>query len=308
MFAFIRYTIYLLVILLCLFALQKLNVDVKGDFWTAVDKLKVFGNSIKNAPPKTNNAIVDDILKKDLIGGLKGTTTIKSFASDTPRVIPQKGMISITGILEYTNAERVKYGLQPFKMNSKLSASAVTKVDDMFAAQYFEHTAPSGKTAADLVRAQGYDFQSVGENLALGEFGTDQKLVQAWMNSPLHRKNILNPKFTELGLAVAKGDFKGDTQWIAVQHFGKPTPNCPTVPATLKENVENEKTALEMEEKELKRMVDEIESDPNQNKGKEYLDTYNARVATYNTRLAALRDLIKEYNLKVDQYNTCLAL
>ncbi len=310
MFAFIRYSIYLILILLCLFFLQKLGVDVKAGFWKSVDQVKVFSKSIGDAPEKKDNAAIDDILKQDLIGSLNGSSpVVKSYISSPtgiPSVSEGKGM-SIEGVLKYTNLERQKYGLQPLRLTTKLSESALAKVDDMFALQYFEHISPTGKSASDLVRAAGYDFQSVGENLALGDFGTDKKLVEAWMNSPSHRKNLLNPKFTEIGLAVAKGTYKGDRQWLAVQHFGKPSPICESIPASIKNTIDTQKNTLETEEQALKKMAEEIESDPNQNKGPEFLNQYNTRVAEYNASLATLRDLIKDYNVRIEAYNTCLS-
>jgi uncharacterized protein YkwD len=283
-----------------------MHVDVKAGFWKVVDNVKIFSKSVYSAPDKKDNAVINDILKQDFIGGLKASTTVKAYASDKEVSPAKESLMSIAGVLKYTNIERAKAGLQPLKINAKLSSSAIVKADDMFTLQYFEHTSPTGKTAADLVRAEEYDFQSVGENLALGDFGTDQKLVEAWMNSPLHRKNILNPKFTEIGLAVAKGTYKENLQWLAVQHFGRPAPTCNVTPTSLKESVDTEKNALEVEEQELKKMADQIEADPTQNNGKAFLDAYNARVSAYNTRLGALRDLIKEYNERVDTYNACL--
>lgn len=300
MFGFIRYSLYVLALLLCLFLLQKFGLDIKGVFGKSINRVHVFVNGVEK------DVVASSATTSENVGpGIKATTTAKSLPGVSSKPQSQSGM-SISGVLKYTNIERVKNGLKPLTLNKKLSSSAVAKVDDMFALQYFEHDSPSGKTAADLVRAEGYSFQSVGENLALGDFGTDQKLVEAWMNSAPHKKNILNPKFTELGLAVTKGMFKGEPQWLAVQHFGRPTPNCPEVPAELKKSVDSEKNALESEEKELQKIADEIESDPDQNKSKEFLDTYNARVAAYNARLGTLRDLIKEYNVKVEVYNECL--
>jgi uncharacterized protein YkwD len=286
-----------------------MGVDVKSGFWTGVENTKMFFKSIDDEPKKKDSAVIKDIVQQDMLGALNGTTTIKAYTSNQSSVkdIPKVSGMSIAGILQYTNAERVKYGLQPLKLQTKLSNSALLKVEDMFTLQYFEHESPTGKTAADLVRSQGYDFQSVGENLALGDFGTDKKLVDAWMNSPSHRKNILNPKFTELGLAVARGAYKGGIQWLAVQHFGKPTPICESVPSDIKMKVDNEKRLLELDEQEIKKMAEEIESDPNQNKDISFLNAYNARVADYNTRLGLLRDLIKDYNIRVEVYNTCLS-
>ncbi|MES2986018.1 MAG: CAP domain-containing protein [Patescibacteria group bacterium] len=298
MFRLIRYTIYLVVLLLCMFLLQEWGVDVKGGFKKGADRVQ---NFIQGAEKEITASSTGPTT------GVVASTTVKSYTSTSTsknKQPTQTGM-SIAGVLKYTNIERVKAGLKPLVLNKKLSNSAVAKVEDMFALQYFEHDSPAGKTAADLVREQGYVYQSVGENLALGDFGTDQKLVEAWMNSPLHRKNILNPKFSELGLAVARGTFKGDMQWLAVQHFGKPAPVCVAVPTTLKEDVDAEKVALEAEEQQLQSIANEIESDPEQNKSKEFIEEYNARVASYNARLGNLRDLIKEYNAKVEAYNQC---
>jgi uncharacterized protein YkwD len=309
MFAFIRYTTYLIIILLCLFFLQKMGVDVKSGFWKSVEQVKVFSKSIGDAAEKKDNAAVTDIIKQDMIGHLNGTTTVKSYissSSSTKDPVTQNPGMSIDGVLKYTNIQRQANGLKPLILNTKLSNSALAKVEDMFALQYFEHISPTGKSASDLVRAEGYDFQSVGENLALGDFGTDKKLVEAWMNSPLHRKNILNPKFTEIGLAVAKGTYKDERQWLAVQHFGKLAPVCESVSSTIKKTIDTEKGDLETEEQELKKFADEIENDPNQNKGQTFLDAYNTRVANYNARLGVLRDLIKDYNVRIEAYNTCL--
>ena len=63
MFAFIRYTIYLITILFCLFLLQKMDVDVKGGFWNAANRVEMFFKSIGDAPDATENSIVKDILK-----------------------------------------------------------------------------------------------------------------------------------------------------------------------------------------------------------------------------------------------------
>ena len=296
----IRYSAYVLILLLSLFLLQKYGVDVKHVFVTGTNRIQTFVEGVGNDVQSSNgtSSIVTD-------PEVAATTTSKPLSIISNKPKSQTGM-SITGVLKYTNIERVKYGLKPLTLNKKLSNSAVAKVDNMFALQYFEHDSPTGQTAADLVRAEGYAFQSVGENLALGDFGTDQKLVEAWMNSPLHRKNILNPKFSDLGLAVAKGMFKGDMQWLAVQHFGRQIPNCPAVSSAFKDNIDAEKVALEQEEKQLQMTAEEIESDPEQSRSKEFIETYNARVAAYNARLGALRDLIKEYNSKIETYNSCL--
>ena len=58
--------------------------------------------------------------------------------------------------------------------------------------------------------------------------------MTAWMNSPGHRANILNPHFQEIGVAVGKGMYEGHETWIAVQSFGMPLSACPASDANLK--------------------------------------------------------------------------
>lgn len=130
--------------------------------------------------------------------------------------------ISLTGILNATNAERVNVGLLPLANNSRLNIVATKRLDDMFTNQYFSHDAPDGTTYVDLIENVGYPYSRIGENIALGDFSTSAGIVTAWMNSPGHRANMLNGNYTEIGVAVAKRHFVDHDQWIAVQIFGTP--------------------------------------------------------------------------------------
>ena len=112
--------------------------------------------------------------------------------------------------------------------NTKLDQSAELKAQDMLKNQYFAHTSPSGMAVGNLAEKVGYEFIAIGENLALGNFENDEALVQAWMDSPGHRANILNSRYQEIGVAVLKGVFEGRTTWLAVQHFGLPLSVCPS--------------------------------------------------------------------------------
>ncbi len=258
-----------------------------------------------------NKKAIDDITDINLVGQLGATTSTstipkKKVTSPAVKAGSTEDNLSVAGILKYTNLERTKRGLQPLTLQKKLTSSALKKVDDMLDRQYFEHISPQGVSVADLVRDVDYQFEIVAENLALGDFGSDQKLVQAWMNSPTHRANILNPRFIEIGVAAANGDYKGERQWLFVQHFGKPLPNCPKTDTSLKLTIDTEKVDLEKEEQALQDMASEIENSPNQNTNKEYLERYNTRVASYNFRLAILKQNVEKYNAQVVSYNACL--
>ena len=85
---------------------------------------------------------------------------------------------------------------------------------------YFNHVSPEGLSPWYWFQRQGYQYQYAGENLAIG-FLNSNEVTRAWMKSPDHRENILNPHYQEMGLAVVKGNFQGQETTLVVQFFGK---------------------------------------------------------------------------------------
>src|SRR5690625_2150781 len=102
-------------------------------------------------------------------------------------------------VIDLTNAEREKAGLAPFKIDNKLVASARAKANDMATNNYFDHTSPTYGSAGDQLGQFGISFRGWGENIAKGQSSAEQ-VVTAWMNSPGHKENILNPKMTHIGV------------------------------------------------------------------------------------------------------------
>jgi len=131
-------------------------------------------------------------------------------------------VLSKDKIIYETNLQRMANGLPILNENKKLNEIAEAKVYDMFRNQYFEHISPDGVAPEQLALSYGYDYSFHGENLILGNFFTEKKIVQNWMNSPDHRKNILNENFTEIGVSFIKENYKGKIVWIGVQEFGSP--------------------------------------------------------------------------------------
>lgn len=214
--------------------------------------------------------------------------------------------LSITGIINETNKERAKKQLPALKQNLALNASAQKKLEDMFARQYFKHESPSGKTASNLIADEDYRYITIAENLALGNFGGDAQVVLAWMNSPGHRANILDPRFQEIGVAVGKGKFDGKEQWIAVQHFAKPLSSCPSPNSALKDQIQFHTNELSAREKELATMKKEIDVTPASDPAYQAkIEKYNNLVIEYNTRLESLKDELSRYNEQVRAFNTC---
>lgn len=102
-------------------------------------------------------------------------------------------------ILKLTNEFRAQNGLAPLKLNSELNTAAQRHSQDMAVGDYFSHTGKNGSQPWDRAKAAGYEARSMGENIAAGQT-TAKAVVEAWKNSPGHRANLLNSKFTELGV------------------------------------------------------------------------------------------------------------
>jgi uncharacterized protein YkwD len=121
-------------------------------------------------------------------------------------------------IFQLTNEARHKNGLPALDWDNSLAAKAREKSDDMLKNNYFSHTNPEGKTLKDRFQeekpASYRTISQIGENIYMGDrldYTTDIKtqtrlIVDSWMTSPGHRRNILDPKYTHLGVGVAAKD------------------------------------------------------------------------------------------------------
>jgi hypothetical protein len=132
-------------------------------------------------------------------------------------------MINDENIINITNATRVERGLNQLTANQLLSKAAYDKAEAIFTEQAFEHSL-GDKTFSTWVKDAGYKYQNVGENLAI-DFVSSEGTMKAWLASPSHKKNILNPKFKEIGVAVRTANFEGHKSILVVQIFGTPIIN-----------------------------------------------------------------------------------
>ncbi len=163
-----------------------------------------------------------------------------------PSVVTPPTGITRASIIYWTNVQRKNNGnLPPLKENSVLNTTATGKTTDLFEKSYFEHTSPTGVTVASQVNEAGYQYIMIGENLALGNFASGQAIVEAWMNSPGHRANILNDRYSEIGVGIKQGTYQGRTVWIATQHFGLPKNACPAVNEGLKASITTHQAQME---------------------------------------------------------------
>lgn len=211
-------------------------------------------------------------------------------------------------IITETNLQRYNNGLLPtLKENEKLNAAAKAKADDMFKKQYFEHVSPSGVDPGTLVKNAGYEYIITGENLILGNFKDEKDVVQRWMDSPGHRANILNDRVIEIGVAVVKGVYKGETVWIGVQEFGLPLSSCPQPTANLKNAIDAGKKGLDALSLQLDQKKRELEN-TNQRSSQynKLVDEYNVLVQQYNALAAKVKNLVAEYNAQINVFNQCV--
>lgn len=102
-------------------------------------------------------------------------------------------------VISLTNRERSRRGLSTLKVSKSLSGVARQKSEDMQEKNYFSHTSPTYGSPFNMMREFNVSFESAGENIARGQQSPKQ-VVDAWMNSKKHRKNIMDESFTHIGV------------------------------------------------------------------------------------------------------------
>lgn len=112
--------------------------------------------------------------------------------------------------VEMVNSIRASKGLAPLKQSRKLGRSADAHAQDMARKKLFSHYGSDGTTPGKRARRQGYRFCYISENIAEGQHDI-KEVMQAWMDSPGHRKNILSKKVKSFGMARSAGN-----RWVMV--------------------------------------------------------------------------------------------
>ncbi len=120
--------------------------------------------------------------------------------------------------LRRVNDARRSHGCPPVAVNSRLIEAARRHAADMASRGYFAHRSPNGEDAGDRVADTGYDWATYGENIARGQ-DTAVEVVEAWLDSPSHRENILTCAHSEVGVGLA---FDADHTPYWVQNLASP--------------------------------------------------------------------------------------
>jgi uncharacterized protein YkwD len=117
-------------------------------------------------------------------------------------------------LLELTNQERAKEKLPPLKPNLVLFRVARAHSANMAKKGEMKHDL-DGKNPAQRVRAAGYAYRELAENIAWGEGETLEGVMKGWMKSKIHRDNILHGSFAEIGIGIVRTE-KGEMYYTQV--------------------------------------------------------------------------------------------
>lgn len=151
--------------------------------------------------------------------GLQGLVLIAAFF--LPKIGTQLASVLPSVVTMLTNEARAEVSLPALQTNAVLARAAQAKAEDMAARGYFAHQSPDGRQPWDWISAAGYQYQVAGENLAVN-FHDSEDVVRAWQNSPTHNMNLLGPRYSEIGIGMAEGEYKGRKAVFVVQMFASP--------------------------------------------------------------------------------------
>ena len=163
----------------------------KGDsLWRIAVKYRVGLSEIKEANPTIRN--YDLIYPGQIINVPTVDSSVSAYEAEVIRLV---------------NEIRVENGLEPLTQDWQLSRVARYKSQDMKDLGYFSHTSPTYGSPFNMMKSFGISYRAAGENIAKG-YKTPAQVVDAWMNSPGHRANILNSTYTHIGVGyVASGSY-----------------------------------------------------------------------------------------------------
>jgi uncharacterized protein YkwD len=285
--------------------------------------------------PKREKIVVLLIITAIVALGLaqRGRTSVAGQNADPGLQLFQEPLTR-EAIISLTNNTRVLRGLENLSENPLLDAIAEERAHDLLEKQYFAHVSPTGEKASDIAQKVGYRYQIIAENLASGLFFTNQKIVDGWMQSPGHRRNILSSEVKEIGASVTKGRMNGNDTWVSVQIFGLQSlpvaeRSCMLPSEGLVREIDAKEAEIENLGERLTRLKQELDaesdsveldrkiadSDPKRiydldvkiRTYNEKSNWHNQSLAEMNAKQTVLNSMVEEYNKAVKRYRNCKA-
>ena len=129
-----------------------------------------------------------------------------------PENTPEQDAVEVSfeeQVVKLVNEERAKAGLGALTLDKQIAAAAQVRAKET--EQSFSHTRPNGTSFSTALKEQGVTYRGAGENIAWGQ-KTPEEVMRAWMNSEGHRANILNAKYTKIGVGYYK-NAQGRNYW-----------------------------------------------------------------------------------------------
>lgn len=203
---------------------------------------------------ESNSSHKLDMLERISVGLMAGLVLLTFVGVNAQALLWQSsdwlvGTILPAVVVDLTNDERNDYATTPLRRNSTLDAAASAKASHMANQGYFSHYAPDGTSPWHFFEEFNYVYAHAGENLAI-HFTDSSEVVEAWMDSPSHKENIVNQDYTEIGVGTANGTFDGHETIFVVQLFGAPAvaPVVDTSPKTTQVSEDQERLSTIREE------------------------------------------------------------
>ncbi len=190
-----------------------------------------------------DNGGIPHLLKTEILFFLLGLTLVsqvvllsgalKPILASIPNFQAMLGAV-LPGVLNsQTNQYRQENQILALAENPVLARAAKMKAEDMAQKGYFSHLGPENEKPWVWMQRAGYNFSYAGENLAIN-FTESSDVTQAWINSPAHKKNLANPRFTETGIGTAEGMYEGRSTIFVVQFFAAPSGSSAVINAPLR--------------------------------------------------------------------------
>lgn len=142
----------------------------------------------------------------------------------TGNVLGVESNITVSSLLNQTNVYRQENKVGNLNLNDKLNKAAYLKAQDMLAKQYWAHDSPDGVQPWKWFGDVGYNYDEAGENLAKN-FSTTNGVMTAWIDSPIHKANIVKSSYKDVGFAVVSGLMDKKPATLVVALYGSPANN-----------------------------------------------------------------------------------
>ena len=133
---------------------------------------------------------------------------------------PEASSALMSQLIAQTNVFRQAASVSVLNTDARLAKSAFAKAGDMAAYNYFAHKSPDGSGPERFISDAGYPYIVAGENLAMG-YADAREIMDAWVASPTHRRNLVDVNFEDVGFGVLNGTLQDIPTLFIVQHLGK---------------------------------------------------------------------------------------